>query len=415
MNKNFIKFLEEKDPTFINVNEGISDLIRHMIGDVNLQAEEQKLIVNLNAAFKKFTSKMIGQKYYNKHAKKSFFFRKEQTDSIYRNFKSNLKAVITRSYKGTKDTTKKGVIDFEIEKSIFRIEPEILSNEEKIDVLHAKAEEAMAKEAEEAENQRKRTRPESPRTQAPPSEKPLLSAPSQVSQNISTDTEKPNATPIATPSPDEEVATSNTAPSTPPESSIPILGGITNFKFMQNLNKLILSIEQYFRDNGENVPDKPIFNALKLIKRLYKHSEAQNDQKKRFKKHIKNINYLGNENWNLLLTKIIEAFMSKKCDFADDTFTNNAIEDFKRAADIYKPIQNHYSAFDSGLRNRSENWKIIALSLSQINRYVDEFCRNNPQLCGEKGRGSGKLLSKLQENKNITFSEWLLITENKLF
>lgn len=401
MNKNFIKFLEEKDPTFINVNEGIFDLIRHMIGDVNLQAEEQKLIVNLNAAFKKFFSKMIGQKYYNKHAKKSFFFRKEQTDSIYRNFKSNLKAVITRSYKGAKDTTKKGVIDFEIEKSIFRIEPEILSNEEKIDVLHAKAEEAMAKEAEEAENQRKRTRPESPRTQAPPSEKPLLSAPS--------------ATPIATPPPDEEVATSNTAPSTPPEASIPILGGITNFKFMQNLNKLILSIEQYFRDNGEDVPNKPIFNALRLIKRLYKHSEAENDQKKRFKKHRKNINYLKNENWNLLLTKIIEAFMSKKCDFADDTFTNNAIEDFKRMANIYKPIENQYPAFDRGLRTRSENWRIIALSLSQINKFVDEFCLNNPDLCGEKGRGSGKLLSKLQENKNITFSEWLLITENKLF
>lgn len=415
MNKNFIKFLEEKDPTFINVNEGIFDLIRHMIGDVNLQAEEQKLIVNLNAAFKKFFSKMIGQKYYNKHAKKSFFFRKEQTDSIYRNFKSNLKAVITRSYKGKKDTTKKGVIDFEIEKSIFRIEPEILSNEEKIDVLHAKAEEAMAKEAEEAENQRKRARPESPRTQAPPSEKPLLSAPSQVSQNISTDTEKPNATPIATPPPDEEVATSNTAPSTPPEPSIPILGGITNFKFMQNLNKLILSIEQYFRDSGEeNVPDKPIFNALKLIKRLYKHSEVENDQKKRFKKHRKNINYLGNENWNLLLTKIIEIFMSKQCDFADDAFTNNAIEYFINIAPNYNPIQQNYSNF-TNIRNRNQNWQKIFASLWEINKFVDEFCRTNPDLCSQTGKGSIKLLSKLQENKNITFSEWLLITENKLF
>jgi hypothetical protein len=395
MNKNFIKFLEEKDPKFINVNEGISDLIRYMVGDINLQAEEQKLIVKINAAFKKFTNGMIGEKYYNKHAKKSFFFRKEQTDSIYRNFKINLKAVITRSYKGEADANRRGVIDFEKEKQIFEIEREILDEKEKEDVVHAYAYEYQQKYG------RNRARPESPRTQAPPSEKPLLSAPS--------------ATPIATPPPDEEVAASNTAPSTPLEPSIPILGGITNFKFMQNLNKLILNIEQHFRDNGENVPNKPIFNAFKLIQRLYKHTEMENDQKRRFKKHKKNINYLGNDNWNLLLAKIIEAFVSNQCDFAVDTFTNDAIKDFKRVADIYNPVETNYSAFDRGLRKSGENWRIIALSLSQINKSVDEFCSNNPELCDKKGKGSGKLLSKLQENKNITFSEWLLITENKLF
>lgn len=454
MSKNFSNFLKEKEHKLENINEDFRQLgrniknflqpivsptkfIRNMVGNVNLQEEEQNFIFEVNQAFRRYANKFIGKQYQSKILGKPLLIDKARADSIYRNLKNNFKIILSESYKGEKGTITnlnimklEKLIQTEEERAAEKLaeeEAERAKEEAKENATKKRAAEERAKEVEE---RRKNISLDAERFNVAPNGINGLDAekfnvtPDQIKglgvvSSIAapaSDKEFGSPSSVTTPPPDEEVATSNTAPSTSPEPSIPILGGITNFKFMQNLNKLILNIEQYFRDSDEeNVPDKPIFNALRLIKRLYKHSEAANDQKKRFKKHIKNINYLKNENWNLLLTNIIEAFMSKKCDFADDTFTNNAIEDFKRVADIYKPIENHYPAFDSGLRARSENWRIIALSLSQINRYVDEFCRNNPDLCGKTGRGSGKLLSKLKENKNITFSEWLLITENKLF
>ena len=441
MSKNFSNFLKEKEHKLENINEDFTKFIRNMFGSVNLQEEEQNFIFKVNQAFRRYANKLIGKQYQSKILGKLLPIDKARAESIYRNLKNNFKIILSKSYKGKGDKQKG---EATIDENIIKLEKLIQTEEELVAEKDAKEKSKRAEEeakenaakkqaaeehAKEVEERRKNISLGAERFNVAPNRINGLDAekfnvtPDQI-QGLgvvssiaapASDKEFGSPSSVTKPPSDEEVAASNTAPSTPPELIIPILGGITNLRFMQNLNKLILNIEQYFRDNGEDVPNKPIFNAFKLIKRLYKHSEVENDQKRRFKKHRKNINYLGNENWNLLLTKIIEAFMSKRCDFADDTFTNNAIEDFKRVADIYKPIENHYPAFDSGLRARSENWKIIALSLSQINRSVDEFCRTNPDLCGKTGRGSGKLLSKLQENKNITFSEWLLITENKLF
>jgi hypothetical protein len=441
MSKNFSNFLKEKEHKLENINEDFSKFIRNMFGSVNLQEEEQNFVFKVDQAFKRYANKLIGEKYQSKILGKLLPIDKARAESIYRNLKYNFKIILSESYKGKGDKQKgKATID----ENIIRLEKLIQTEEERIAEKDAKEKSKRAEEeakentakkqaaeehAKEVEERRKNISLDAERFNVAPNRINGLDAekfnvtPDQI-QGLgvvssiaapASDKEFGSPSSVTKPPSDEEVAASNTAPSTPPELIIPILDGITNLRFMQNLNKLILNIEQFFRDDGEDVPNKPIFNAFKLIQRLYRHAEMENNQKKIFKRHGKNINILGKDNWKILLTKIIEAFMSKRCDFADDAFTNDAIKDFNRVANIYKPIENHYSDFDRGLRKNGKNWKIIALSLSQINRYVDEFCSNNPELCDKKGRGSGKLLSKLRENKNITFSEWLLITENKLF
>ena len=456
MSKNFSNFLKEKEHKLENINEDFRQLgrtiknflqpivsptkfIRNMVGNVNLQEEEQNFIFEVNQAFRRYANKFIGkEQYQSKILGKPLLIDKARADSIYRNLKNNFKIILSESYKG-KD---KGTIT---NLNIMKLEKLIQTEEERAAEKLAEKEAERAKEeakenatkkraaeehAKEVEERRKNISLDAERFNVAPNGINGLDAekfnvtPDQIKglgvvSSIAapaSDKEFGSPSSVTKPSPDEEVATSNTAPSTPPKPSIPILGGITNFKFMQNLNKLILNIEQYFKDSDEeNVPDKPVFNALKLIKRLYKNVETENEPKKRFKQHGKNINYLGKDNWKLLLTKIVETFMSKQCDFADDTFTNNAIEYFIEKAPKYNPVQQHYEAFHTYIRLHNKNWQNILSSLSVINKFVDEFCRNNPDLCGKTGRGSSKLLSKLRENKNITFSEWLLITENKLF
>lgn len=193
----------------------------------------------------------------------------------------------------------------------------------------------------------------------------------------------------------------------------PIMGGAIELKFIQNLNKLILNVNKYFKESGETMPEKPIFNTLELVKRLYKYSEVPDDPRKRFKKHRQNITHLGNENWRLLISKIVEIFVSKGCNFEDDTFTNEAITIFRNLASRFLPEINYENFRRSIIRNA--NWRNIVLSLSEIARFVEEFCKKNPDLCSSKGKGSAKLLPKLRENQNIGFSDWLIINENTLF
>jgi hypothetical protein len=442
MSKNFSNFLKEKEHKLENINEDFTKFIRNMFGSVNLQEEEQNFIFKVNQAFRRYANKLIGKQYQSKILGKLLPIDKARAESIYRNLKNNFKIILSKSYKGKGDKQKG---EATIDENIIKLEKLIQTEEELVAEKDAKEKSKRAEEeakenaakkqaaeehAKEVEERRKNISLGAERFNVAPNRINGLDAekfnvtPDQI-QGLgvvssiaapASDKEFGSPSSVTKPPPDEEVATSNTAPSTPPEPSIPILGGITNFKFMQNLNKLILSIEQYFKDSSEeNVPDKSIFNALKLIKRLYKNVETESEPKKRFKQHGKNISHLGKDNWKILLTKIIETFMSKQCDFADDTFTNNAIEYFIEKAPKYNPVQQHYEAFHTYIRLHNKNWQNILSSLSVINKFVDEFCRNNPDLCGKTGRGSSKLLSKLRENKNITFSEWLLITENKLF
>lgn len=239
---------------------------------------------------------------------------------------------------------------------------------------------------------------ETPMLPAPP-ETPMLPAP----KASEPETPKPKTTEIPL----------LPAPKVTKPAPEPIMGGAIDLKFIQNLNKLILNVNKYFKESGEAMPEKPIFNTLELVRRLYRYSEVPDDPRQRFKKHRQNINHLGNENWRLLISKIVEIFVSKGCNFEDDNFTSEAIETFKNLASRFLPEIN-YENFRRSI-TRNANWRNIVLSLSEIARFVEEFCKKNPDLCSSKGKGSAKLLPKLRENQNIGFSDWLIINENTLF
>lgn len=185
--------------------------------------------------------------------------------------------------------------------------------------------------------------------------------------------------------------------------------GIVGKNFLKNFNNFYheffdeMNKSEYF-GNEEN---KPPFSTLKIIKRLYTYREG--DTSLPFTK--KNMRHLGKDSWNEILTNAIETLKTNNCNFSDESFFDDIIDHLKQFSE-----SGWYANILNDLKGSNQNWRRLLKSLNQISTYIDTFCQRHPDKCEEKGKKGGeKLLKKLRESKNITFSNWLLISENKLF
>lgn len=185
--------------------------------------------------------------------------------------------------------------------------------------------------------------------------------------------------------------------------------GIVGKNFLKNFNNFYheffdeMNKSEYF-GNEEN---KPPFSTLKIIKRLYTYRAS--DTALPFTK--KNMSRLGKDSWNEILTYAIETLKTNNCNFSDESFCDDIIDHLKQFSE-----NGWYVNILNDLKASNQNWRRLLKSLNQISTYIDTFCQRHPDKCEEKGKKGGeKLLKKLRESKNITFSDWLLISENKLF
>jgi hypothetical protein len=131
-----------------------------------------------------------------------------------------------------------------------------------------------------------------------------------------------------------------------------------------------------------------------------------------FDLHRKNMRIIGAKNWKEMMKEIIKTFESNKCDFGNEEFVKDIGTIFN---DTYN-AGGYYERLITDLTRYNDNWKNLIKALKEIGKYIDDFCEKNPNKCSDKGGKYGeKLLNNLEENKNITFANWLLIQENILF
>jgi hypothetical protein len=188
-------------------------------------------------------------------------------------------------------------------------------------------------------------------------------------------------------------------------------------KFPDNLKKLYSHIFGKIASHPETEGMKDSFNFLQTLQVI-----------KRLDGHIKNHSFLGDSNYKSLIDQMIRTFEKNNCDLKDDSFLQNLIDVFDMVYDkiinssaIDERSKKIYTALRSTKNNGERPWDKFGPALTEINKMIGVFCDQYPDKCSNiKGAsrlmlGSRKLLGKLEENKNITFSDWLLIKENILF
>jgi hypothetical protein len=133
-----------------------------------------------------------------------------------------------------------------------------------------------------------------------------------------------------------------------------------------------------------------------------------------------------------LIDGIIQVLKQNNCDLEDNSFVQNLIDIFDKvydralsSSDPKEKLKNLHSALSLSRIGVDRPWNRFSTALSKINRILSVFCDDHPDKCSTspsniqnrviRFRGNQKLLDKLEENKNITFSDWLLIKENILF
>ena len=153
---------------------------------------------------------------------------------------------------------------------------------------------------------------------------------------------------------------------------------------------------------------------------------------KRLDGNVKNRNFLGDDNYKSLIDGIIQILKQDNCDLEDNSFVQNLIDIFDKvydralsSSDPKGKLKNLHSALSLSKIGVDRPWNRFSTALSKINRILSVFCDDHPDKCSTspsniqnrviRFRGNQKLLDKLVENKNITFSDWLLIKENILF
>jgi hypothetical protein len=188
-------------------------------------------------------------------------------------------------------------------------------------------------------------------------------------------------------------------------------------KFPDNLKKLYSHIFEKIASHPETEGMKNSLHILQTLQVI-----------KRLDGHIKNHSFLGDSNYKSLINQIIKTFEKNDCDLKDDSFLENLINVFDKvynnvinSSAIEEKFKKIYTALRSTVIDGERPWEKFNLALTGINKMIGVFCDLNPDKCSNiKGGshlmlGSRKLLGKLEENKNITFSDWLLIKENILF
>ncbi len=181
--------------------------------------------------------------------------------------------------------------------------------------------------------------------------------------------------------------------------------------FLENFNNFVENIFYKIENDGDFVKRKFPFKTLSVIKRLYQYKSLPLKMSY-FDLHRKNMRIIGAKNWKEMMKEIIKTFESNKCDFGNEEFVKDIGTIFN---DTYN-AGGYYERLITDLTRYNDNWKNLIKALKEIGKYIDDFCEKNPNKCSDKGGKYGeKLLNNLEENKNITFANWLLIQENILF
>ena len=192
----------------------------------------------------------------------------------------------------------------------------------------------------------------------------------------------------------------------------PILVGTIN-DFVINLNKFTKFVCDRLKNQNDFIPSQLQFQTIALIRRLLiKYDQETEDDRASTRNHEFNAKLLGGKKkWKNLILDIGKTFVKNKCDFSNTKFTDELISVFNMRSEA----SGWYAGLLGEIKRRSENWRFLSTALIEINKNIEKFCISNPDVCEKKGKGSAKLLPKLKENKNINFSDWLFIEENKLF
>jgi hypothetical protein len=162
------------------------------------------------------------------------------------------------------------------------------------------------------------------------------------------------------------------------------------------------------------------FSVLTILKRLYRFGYIYGSRDLQDLHKEKNVNKIGSEEHEEMLKKIVEIFTNNSCDFSKESLTNNLIRRFE----YYE--KNHGLTGSNLNKTLKEEkiWKNLFSAIDDTKDYLNSFCIDNPDKCGEELKtlgaagqsGVARLLNSLEEAKlSLTFKNWLLIKENILF
>lgn len=226
----------------------------------------------------------------------------------------------------------------------------------------------------------------------------------------------PTGSPISglTPSPSTSTKSGGADPIDPPKmgpEKEKTLGNLIEKDFLQNFNDVVNNIFYKIEKDGDYIKAKFPFKTLNVIKRLYKYKSLPLKMSY-FDFSTKNMRVIGTKNWREMIKEIVRVFEANDCKFGNEEF----IKDIENTFNGYYDVGGYYPRLIADISKDNENWRKLIKSLKEIGRYIDDFCLKNPKKCSDKGGAYGeKLLNNLEENRNITFAEWLLIEENILF
>ena len=179
-------------------------------------------------------------------------------------------------------------------------------------------------------------------------------------------------------------------------------------EFVKNYDNFVETMLDAFKKNEYFNENKFPFSAFLLVKRLYKY-KALPFKMGSYERNPKNIRHLGKKNWDKIASKIMQIFRSHGCDFDDENYADKVTEDLRKILDAGG--SNYYMGIFGDLKKSSEKWKNLLQSLNEIENYIKSFCKENPEKCGEVGKGTERMLQKLKEAKNLNFSDWLILRE----
>jgi len=188
-------------------------------------------------------------------------------------------------------------------------------------------------------------------------------------------------------------------------------------EFLMNLREFInILMKKLSSTEQEKLP----FSVLTILKRLYRFGYIYGSRDLQDLHKEKNVNKIGSEEHKEMLKKIVEIFTNNNCDFNKGALTDSLIRRF----DYY---EKKYGLTGSNLNKTLKEekiWKNLFSAIDDTRDYLNSFCADNPDKCGEElktlgtagSSGVPRLLKSLEEAKlSLTFRNWLLIKENILF
>ena len=201
-----------------------------------------------------------------------------------------------------------------------------------------------------------------------------------------------------------------------PESKKEVLS-FKDKEFLMNLREFInILMKKLSSTEQKKLP----FSVLTILKRLYRFGYIYGSRDLQDLHKEKNVNKIGSEEHEEMLKKIVEIFTNNNCDFNKGALTDSLIRRFEY-------YEKKYGLTGSSLNKTLKEerlWKNLFSAIDDTRNYLNSFCADNPDKCGEElktlgvagSSGVTRLLNSLEEGKlSLTFKNWLLIKENILF